>query len=241
MVIENKIWFNFVLIIDVFFTQTVIRKELMNRNSFLLCLTLFACMTSFTQAFSQSSGLEDWELVKEKGDLKVYTRKSPDSDIKELRIITTMKAPIHDFIDALNDADSYKTWVYKCESSRLVQKVSDSELYYQVETDFPFPFSNRDLVARTIQKFDDSGIFYSDTVATPDKQPEEKGVVRISLFESHWKVIPQNDGSVYIDYNSKVDPAGYIPQWIVNLGIHVGPIKSMERFTQFVEEWRLNK
>ena len=189
---------------------------------------------------AQGPKSEDWQLVKEKGNLKIYTRKSVHSDIKELRIITTMKASIEDFVDALNDADSYKVWVYKCESSKLVEKVSDSELYYQVETDFPFPMSDRDLVAYTKQEFDEHGVFYSNTIATPNKQPKEKGVVRINLFESHWKVIPQNDGSVYIDYNSKVDPAGNIPQWIVNLGLTVGPVKSMERFTEFVEAWRTN-
>lgn len=201
-------------------------------------LLLFFLFIFSANGFAQAPFAQDWELVKEKGDLKVYTRKSLDSDIKELRITTTMKASVNDFVDALNDADSYKVWVYKCESSKLVQKISDSELYYQVETDFPFPMSDRDLVAHTRQEFDESGIFYSNSIATPDRTPKEEGVVRINLFESHWKVIPQNDGSVYIDYNSKVDPAGHIPKWVVNLGLTVGPIKSMERFTQFVEEWR---
>ena len=211
-------------------------KYFSNIQFFFFIAILFAT----SNAKAQGPIAEDWQLVKEKGNLKIYTRKSIDSDIKELRIITTMKASIKDFVDALNDADSYKIWVYKCESSKLVEKVSDSELYYQVETDFPFPMSDRDLVAYTKQEFDDQGVFYSNTYATPDKTPKEKGVVRINLFESHWKVIPQNDGSVYIDYNSKVDPAGNIPQWIVNLGITVGPVKSMERFTKFVEEWKLS-
>ena len=196
------------------------------------------CITDIS---AQGSANKPWELIKVNGPLRIYTRTSEGSDIKEIRMTTTMNAPINDFIDALNDADSYKEWVYKCESSKLVKKVSDSELYYQIETDFPFPLSDRDLVVRTVQKFDDSGIFYSNSVACPDKQPKVKGVVRIELFESHWKVTPQKDGSVYIDYNSKVDPAGHIPQWIVNLGLTVGPIKSMESFTRFVEEWRLKQ
>ncbi len=204
---------------------------------FLLIVMVF----SSTTVFAQDSYEPPWELVKEEGNLKVYTRKSFDSEIKELRITTSMKVPLKDFIDALNDADSYKDWVYKCESSSLVQKVSETELYYQIETDFPFPLSDRDLVVHTKQRIDDSGTFYSNSVASPDKRPEEEGVVRINLYESQWKVTPQNDGSVYIDYNSKVDPAGNIPLWVINLGITVGPVKSMERFTQFVEDWTLNK
>ena len=210
-----------------------------NYSSFLLIIGLTLSFF-FTSVFAQSSDEQPWELVKEVGSLKVYTRKSSGSDIKELRMTTTMQASMSDFIDALNDADSYKVWVYKCESSRLVEKISENELYYQVESDFPFPLSDRDLVAYTKQNLDSTGTFYSHSIATPDKEPEEKGVVRINMFESNWKVTPNGDGSVYIGYNSKVDPAGYIPQWVVNLGLIVGPIKSMERFTQFVEEWKLS-
>jgi len=209
------------------------------KNYSFLCLLVMTFF--FTDVFAQSSDIPPWELMKEEGPLKVYTRKSQDSDIKELRMTTTMNASITDFIEALNDANSYKEWVYKCESSRLVRRISNTELYYQIETDFPFPLSDRDLVVRTQQKFDNFGNFYSDSYACPEHQPEENGVVRIQTFESHWKVIPQSDGSVYIDYNSKVDPAGNIPQWVVNLGLTVGPVKTMERFTQFVEEWKLKQ
>ena len=213
-----------------------------NTHLFLLIPNLLIILVfSSTSVFAQGSDLAPWDLVKEEGDLKVYTRKNLDSGIKELRMTTSIRASLEDYIDALNDADSYKDWVYKCESSSLVLKVSDTELYYQIETDFPFPLSDRDLVVHTKQRIDENGTFYSNSVAAPDKRPEENGVVRINMYESHWKATPQNDGSVYIDYNSKVDPAGNIPQWVVNLGITVGPVKSMESFTQFVEEWILTK
>jgi hypothetical protein len=48
-------------------------------------------------------------------------------------------------------------------------------------------------------------------------------------------VTPLKDGSVDIDYHSKVDPSGNIPMWIVNLGLTVGPVKTMESFANFVE------
>ncbi len=208
-----------------------------NSTFFNLLLFSFLFLTFFnTTVYTQSSGNHPWELIKEKGPLKVYTRKSTDSDIKEIRMTTNIKAPIEDFVRALSDADSYKEWVYKCESSRLVKKISDFELYYQVETDFPFPFSDRDLVVHTTQKFDGPDSFYSHSIARPNFQPEENGVVRIDLFESHWKVTSRDDGSIDIDYHSKVDPAGYIPQWIVNMGLTIGPIKTMESFAEFVEK-----
>ena len=207
----------------------------------LLPLLLAAFNFSDTIVFAQSSPIPPWELIKEQGPLKVYTRKSEDSDIKELRITTQMKATLNDFIEALNDADSYKEWVYKCASSRLVERISDFELYYQVESDFPFPLSDRDLVVYTIQKIDASGTFHSDSVARPDYQPKEKGVVRISLFESHWKVTALGDGTVFIDYNSKVDPAGNIPLWVINLGLTIGPVKTMESFTEFVEQKKFKR
>ncbi len=191
--------------------------------------------------FAQSAPTDTWELIKEKGDLKVYTRKNINSNIKEIRITTLVRAPMEDFIDALNDADSYKLWVYRCSFSTLVEKPSSSELYYHTATDFPFPFSDRDLVVYTSQRFDEHGVFFSDSYARPDHLPMVEDVVRIFYFESHWKVTALDDGTLHIDYNSKVDPAGNIPQWIVNLGLTVGPVKSMEKFTEFVEKGRFVK
>ena len=67
-------------------------------------------------------------------------------------------------------------------------------------------------------------------------RPKEEGVVRVKTFETHWKVTQLSGGQhIFIDYNSKMDPAGNIPQWVVNMGLTVGPIKTMQNFTKFVE------
>jgi hypothetical protein len=74
------------------------------------------------------------------------------------------------------------------------------------------------------------------SVGLPDYKPEVEDIVRIRAFESSWEITPNNDGTVYIDYTAKTDPGGNIPAWIINLGIATGPVKTMEKLAEVVQD-----
>jgi len=182
-----------------------------------------------------------WNFVNEKPGLKIYTRTPENSQIKELRILVEMTGNMDTLMNIVNDASNFQSWVYKCAGSEKVSPPDGYTSAYAATTDFPFPMSDRELVAKTKQWIDDDGKLHSHTICAADAIPEKRGVVRISSYEAMWIVEKIGNDKIHIDYTSAVDPGGNIPTWIINMAITSGPIKTFEKLMEQVEKKCTNR
>lgn len=203
-------------------------------NSVLIFFSLISFLS--VPAIAQNFDKTDWKLKTEKGNLKVYTRNNKQSDVKEIRIKTTVKASAKKIVAVLNNVEGYPNWVYKCMEAKKIKINSSNDYYYYTKSDFPFPISDRDLVIHSNQWEEEStGYIYSHSKAVADVMSEVDGIVRITVFDGYWKIMPQKDGTVDIDYVALTHPGGSIPAWVVNLGITKGPLETMKNFANLVE------
>jgi len=209
-----------------------------NLSKFLLILISLVCI-NLSRGFSQDLLSEEgWNMVSSSSDMKVYTRIVASSSIKELRIDFNMTGTVASVMQVLDDVEGYSNWVYKCEEPERLTTVSSREFYYYVQTDMPFPASDRDLIIRSRHQIDPaSGIYRAHSLAVPEYLPNREGMVRVQNFESFWTVTPSGNGRVAIDYRVRTDPGGSIPAWIINLGITMGPVKTMEQLAATVQEY----
>lgn len=201
-------------------------------------LFIFSFLFFFTSDINaQNFDKKDWKLKTTKGNLEVYTRKNKGSNIKEIRIKTTLHAPLEKVLDELNNVSNYPKWVFKCMEAKKIKVDSSYDYTYYAKYDFPFPIADRDIVVHSKQwKDEKTGILYSHSKATTsDLFKEEKGVIRITILDAYWKISPQSDGSLAIDYIALTDPAGKIPSWIINLGITKAPVETLKNFRAIVE------
>lgn len=137
----------------------------------------------------------------------------------------------------LSNASMYKEWVYKCDSSYQIEVLSPQDFRYYVTFDFPFPFDDRDLMVHSQHWIDSTdGVYHSISKAEKDTVLVSDGFVRINEFESTWDISPRPNGELFIDYKALSNPGGDIPTWLVNLFIAKGPLETMKRFRQSVEE-----
>ncbi|NNE29580.1 MAG: hypothetical protein HKN16_08080 [Saprospiraceae bacterium] len=170
-----------------------------------------------------------WELVNKDEGISVFTRLSEDNPIKAVRIEMNLFAEMETLDSVLNDVPGYLNWVYKCELAKRLETVSENEFYYYTESDFPFPISDRDLVVHSVQKITEQGKHVqSVSRSAPAKFPIQKGIIRINEFESSWDIRDLNNGTLQIQYEAQTDPGGYLPAWVVNLGVGVAPMKTMK-------------
>ncbi|MCB0603126.1 MAG: hypothetical protein KDC28_17935 [Saprospiraceae bacterium] len=177
-------------------------------------------------------------MVTSDKDMMVYTRLTPSSSIKELRIDFEMTGTVAGVMEVLDDVEGYSHWVYKCEEPERITTISGQEFYYYVQTDMPFPASDRDLIIRSRHQIDPAtGIYRAHSLAAPAYLPDREGMVRVRNFESYWTVKPAGTGRVSIDYRVRTDPGGSIPAWIINLGISVGPVKTMDQLAAAVHAY----
>ncbi|MEL6676291.1 MAG: START domain-containing protein [Bacteroidota bacterium] len=183
----------------------------------------------FSSFFSPKPADADWELHTEEEGISIFTRLEEEARFKEVKATFQIESSLDHFISVLNDASAYTDWVYKCIKSERLETVNESSFYYYIETDLPFPASNRDLIVFSTQWKDPvTGAIKSKSVGKMEFIPEKDGLVRIPYFQSQWIITPMGNGHLNVEYWGKTDPGGSIPAWIVNLGVAIGPINTMK-------------
>ena len=177
----------------------------------------------------------DWKYKRETQGLKIYTRKVADSNLKELKFTTTVDASLHSVIALLRDVNAYQNWVYKCTKSENKKMVGYFETYDYYELDFPWPIADRDLYTHSSMKQDpDTKVVIAQTKGIPDFAPVNKDFIRVEVQENKWTLTPISKYKVHISYFLKAEPAGTIPDWLVNMVVDHGPVRSMKRFRELL-------
>ncbi len=186
----------------------------------------------FMPILAQENG---WELKKEEDGIKVFFKESDQSKIKELRITFSVKSSLNTMIAVLKDIEAFPEWIFKCEEARMVEKISEKELYYYSTMNFPWPLTDRDAISYSTFRQDPvTKTIYTENIAAPAKEPERKDMVRIETMEIRWKIVPKKDGTVLVDYFLLSDPGGSIPAWLINFAIDRGPVQSMKAFREML-------
>ena len=203
----------------------------MQQFTFLFFLAFLLTFSSI--GYAQSN---PWELKSKKGDLEVYYRDAPDSDFKELKITTQLDAPLSTVIAAMSDVDAFPDWVYKCSEAVNLKQVSDTELYYYVRMDLPWPFHDRDLISHsTLRQDPDTKVVISEGYAVPNYVDEKKDVIRVPTNNIKWVITPLDNGLIDIEYTLKSSPGGSVPAWLMNLAIDHGPVQTMLKFKEMLK------
>lgn len=208
----------------------------MQKNKQIIGLLLFSIFLLFGKTQAQNFDKTDWVLKTKEKNLKLYTRNSDESGVKEVRIRTQISTTLEKLLLVLGNVPNYQKWVYKCSESKMVKVDTNDDYHYYTRYDFPFPLSDRDIVVRSRQWLDKEGIFYSHATLVKNMVDLKKGIVRIKDFDAHWKIIQREDGVLDIDYVVQTHPGGSLPSWAINLGIAKGPIETMKRLIKEVEK-----
>ncbi len=175
-----------------------------------------------------------WRLLKEEDSIKVFVKDNPNG-YKSVRMELTIHGSLASLRERLQDVDGYTDWVYRCVSATQRSAPGDSSLIYRVITDFPFPFKDRELTVRSLQKVDTDGTFYSRSSAIPSADTDGQYAI-IHHFESRWKVKPVTPGNLHVVYEVTTEPGGEIPAWLYNMAVDRGPLHTMKRLKALVEE-----
>ncbi len=169
---------------------------------------------------AQKSG--EWILKNQKDGVKVYYRQT--ADVYELKLTTHVWASLPGMVLLFDDPSRYTEWVYRSVESRCIKRVSETEMYYYVRFDFPWPLSDRDLIMHTQLKQDpQTRALVWTSIAAPDVLPEKEGIVRIRKAHSKWLIAPAGSGMLSVEYYLYSHPSGSLPSWLVNTAVDMGP------------------
>jgi hypothetical protein len=98
-----------------------------------------------------------WELQQDKNGIALYTQSNPGSPYISVKLETILESDMQSAVDAVGDGTRCNQWIKMCESVKLLERVTDDEVYFYTVLNFPWPLKNRD------------SVFHVTTEVNPDR------------------------------------------------------------------------
>jgi len=193
-------------------------------------LFLGTLMMFSMEVFPQDS----WKIALNKEGIVVYTKNENGSDFKSFKGIVSIKAPKELIIELLKDGDNYKNWYAYTKNSKLLKKEEGVQFTY-VETNFPWPFRNRDMVYSMTIDTSDAQKAKVNLTGLRDYIPEKKGIVRMDKAEGYILLEEIND-KTKITYEFHSNPGRGIPTRLANRSIAELPFKTLQGLRNIAEK-----
>lgn len=188
-------------------------------------IVVLICLLLQTTAQCQ----EDWKLKKDKNGIQVYSRKTPNFKFDELKVDCIFEGKISQLAAVILDVNNQYQWVYKTAKSELLKQVTDADLFYYSEIECPWPFDNRDLIARmTITQNTSTKILSIVAKSVDDYLPRKKNLVRVKYSSALWTITPLSNSQFKVEYKIQIDPGDGVPAWILNMFATNGPYESFK-------------
>ena len=180
----------------------------------------------------QSPG-EGWTEAYRTGELVIFTK-----DVERGRRIVAVaevEAPPEVVFNVVNDFDHYPDFMPYVIESRVLSRNGDSEVVaynriappFVTERDYPLQFR------MTRGSPANRGVFRTDWTASPDAEPEVRGVVRVRINEGSWVAEPISGGArTRLTYTLLTHPGGLIPNFVANMSNTVAIPKLFKAVTK---------
>ena len=201
----------------------------MKYSSFIL---VFVCLLFQFSGKAQ----EDWSLKKDKNNIKVFTRKTKNFKVDEIKVECEFDGRVSQLVAVLLDVSKHYEWVYKATKSQLLQKNSNTDLFFYTEIQAPWPFLNRDLIAHLkLTQNSSNKIITVEANGVNDFIPDKKHIVRVRYSRANWIITPLPNKKFKIDYRVQIDPGDGVPAWILNLFIANGPYDTFLKLKEQIQ------
>ena len=185
-----------------------------------LLIILFTLPLQTTPASEKANSLElpEWELVKQKHGIKVYTRLLPGQVLKSFKGETEINASFNEIYHLMQDVPAMTKWMHTVSSVATVEpgNARSSSVYATFKA--PWPATDRDAVLVAQWHYDkNSDLLTFDVTNKEGVKPKEKGFVRIPYLKAKYEFAKTEEGKIKITYEADADPDGLLPKWIVNM------------------------
>ena len=161
---------------------------------------------------------EGWQIQNDQDNIKIYNRKIPGSDIREVLALTTINFPALRLFDTVSDYAHYKDFMPYVQKSEVLPPIQDHKIRISQELNFPWPISNRyytiELTADTTQAH--LANYAVSWTLSPEEIPEDKGV-QLKINDGYWLFCTVEENRTFVEYYIHTDPGGILPLWAVNL------------------------
>ncbi len=180
----------------------------------------------FTVVISCQLAAQTWDFVKEQNGIKIYTSIDAGKSLKSYRGVTDIKAPAEKVFALIEDVNNTDWWDKNLTQIKVLRYEKYKRAQYYLVYDLPWPVTDRDLcvdVSVTLNPGTGEGKITAGPLS--GIVPEKQDMVRIRDYRQTWTITPVNKVLTHVVLEGFVDPAGNIPDWVINMLIIDSPLK----------------
>lgn len=194
-----------------------------------------------------ATSANDWRPLKidRIRNIRTYSKLEDGKSIRSFRVLARLNAPMEKVAWLHFDADNIKRWFWETTDSRLLKKVSSTEIYYYQVFHSPLGIPDRDVVVHlTMEPYTTrKGYLLIRMEAAPTYLPPKPGMVRILAQNMVFKLKPLERGDgTDLEMEGYIDPGGGVPGWAINYVQRSAPYVSfvgLQRMLQTTgDDWK---
>jgi hypothetical protein len=197
----------------------------------------FIFMNLFSLMLSCPMVGQSWDLIKEKGGTKIYTRNEEGKSLKSYKGVADINAPADKVFSLIEDVNNTDWWDKNLTQIKVLRYEKYKRAQYYLVYDLPWPVTDRDLCVDVKVTIDPvTGVGKITAAPLAGVIPERHDMVRIREYRQTWSVIPVGKKLTHVVLEGFVDPAGSIPDWISNMLIIDSPIMVINGIKERLEK-----
>lgn len=187
---------------------------------------------------------DNWRLDKDEEAIKVYTQAVQGSAIREIKAEMVISASLDSLMAVFDDIPQFPRWSHQCTKATLLKVVTAKERYHYQNINMPFPVVDRDLVihSQIVQK---GGNVFVHLRAVPNycKQFSSKACdvvnesknIMINHLKGEYQLTPLADNKIKVVWVQHTEPAGKLPNWLVNSLLIDVPFNTFKKLREQVK------
>lgn len=197
--------------------------------------TLLLLPLLFLLAFitTSSANPEQWELEMDKDGIRVYTHLDEVSPYKQVKVTTTINAPMEKVMEILLTFGKYKNWMNHVQESYLINQ-QENAYYIFILEDAAWPMQNRYQVSKleVAQSTNESTVAFR---TVPNYIEKRVDAIQIKQYEGYWNLEKRPDQQCNLEYVLIQHPGGHVPPWLANFHATENPFQSIMHLKEIAE------
>jgi hypothetical protein len=189
------------------------------RFSTKIFITLFLSIVGIGQPILAKEPLPiiDWELAKNKGGIKIYTRSTENSNLLSYKAEAEVSAELSELFDFFQDTTVTTQWVYNLKSIDVINQQENFDAQYYVIYSTPWPVSDVSAVLDATWKYDHAkGLLKNSTISIAPGKYADDDFIHVPLIstENHFQKL--EDGKIKMTIEVAIDHGYLLPDLVVD-------------------------
>lgn len=181
--------------------------------SFYIILTIILFLPKYSFA-ENTLNASVWTTWKESQQIKIDYKKVEASKLIEIKAKATIKSSLSGFLSFIQDTQQINQWLDNAYSSKVLEAATPQDNVFITHFNSYWPITERYMLVKSRYWQNSDLSLEIEVNDINDERYLETDKIKIEVIKAHWRIQPNIDNTITIEYNVIADPKGAIPVWL---------------------------